>query len=55
MKFRVYVQRLTTYDVECGSEEEARALVAELQASAPAPDPPGRGMVKLHDSISVTL
>jgi hypothetical protein len=55
LKFRVYVQHLTTYDVECGSEEEARALVLELQNSTRSPDPPGCGMVKLHESVSVTV
>ena len=55
MKFRIYVQRLTTYDVECGSEEEARAVVLELQKSVSSPDPPGCGIVKLLESVSVTL
>jgi hypothetical protein len=55
MRFRVHVQRLTTYEVECGSEQEARAIVMELEEQAGAKTPAGNGIVKVDETLSVTL
>ena len=55
MRFRVHVQRLTTYEIECGSEQEARTIVREVEERAGAKTPEGEGIVKVDETLSVTL
>jgi hypothetical protein len=46
----VHVQRLTTYEIECGSAEEARTIVRELEEPE---SPEGEGIVKVVARIGV--
>jgi hypothetical protein len=55
MRFRVHARRWTTYEIECGSEQEARTVVWELEEQTGAKTPDGDGVVKVDDTLSVTL
>jgi hypothetical protein len=55
MRFQVYVQRLTTHEVECGSEQEARTTVRALEEATGGKTPEGEGIVKVGETLSVTL
>jgi hypothetical protein len=55
MRFRVFVQRLTSHEVECGSEQEARTTVRALEEATGGKTPEGEGIVKVGETLSVTL